>query len=99
VLLRGQKAWESLGPTLPDGLGDCLRRYGWEVDHPPYPSSLTLPDLRLANDGVPTVLHHTENYSPLTVLMLWPENSGSTALATDGYLRISVLLIYDVCHC
>ena len=38
------------------------------------------------------VLHHTENYSPLTVLMLWPENSGSTALATDGYLRISVLL-------
>lgn len=68
--LRDQKAWESLGPIFPDGLGDCLRRYGWEVvDHPPYPSNLTQPDLRLASDGVPAILHHTENHSPLNVLM------------------------------
>jgi hypothetical protein len=76
-----------LGPILPDGFGDCLRRYGWEVvDHPPYPSNLRLPYLRLANDGVQAVLHHTENYSLLTVLMFWPENSDSTALATDRLL-------------
>ena len=38
------------------------------------------------------VLHHTENYSPLTVLMFWPENSGRKTLATDGYMRISAVL-------
>jgi hypothetical protein len=39
------------------------------------------------------VLHRTENYSPITVLMFWPESSVSRARAKDGYVRIYAVLI------